>query len=54
MPEYSLEPSVPRFLKVKPLPEGQYALVGQMLEKILQLNGEGLNPVNPYNCWLHR
>jgi hypothetical protein len=48
MPEYSLEPSIPRFLKVKTLPEGQ------MLEKIRQLNGEGLNPVNPYNCWLHR
>jgi hypothetical protein len=48
MPEYSLEPSIPRFLKVKTLPEGQ------MLEKIRHLNGEGLNLVNPYNCWLHR
>jgi hypothetical protein len=35
MPEFSMEPRVPRFLRVKALPERQYALVGQMLERIL-------------------
>jgi hypothetical protein len=53
MLEYSMEPSVPQSLKVKALPEGQYALVGQMLERILQLDKEGLNLVNLYNYWLH-
>jgi hypothetical protein len=41
MPEYSTEPSVPRFLRVKALPEGQYAMVGKMLDRILQLDREG-------------
>jgi hypothetical protein len=50
IPEYSTEPSIPRFLKVKTLPEGQCALVGQMLDKILWLDGEELKPVNLYNC----
>jgi hypothetical protein len=54
MPEYSTEPSVPRFLKVKTLPEGQYALVRKMLDMILQLDREGLSPVNIYNCWLQQ
>jgi hypothetical protein len=54
MPEFSMEPRVPRFLRVKALPERQYALVGQMLERILQLKREGLRPVNLYNCWLQR
>jgi hypothetical protein len=54
MLEYSMEPSVPRFLKVKALPEGQYALVGQMLERIFELDREGLNPVNLYNYCLDR
>jgi hypothetical protein len=35
MPPYSAEPSMPRFHRVKSLPEGQRALVGQMLERIL-------------------
>jgi hypothetical protein len=46
MLEYSTEPSVPRFLKVMTLPEGQYALVRQMLDMILQLHNEGLSLVN--------
>jgi hypothetical protein len=35
MPKYSTSPSIPQLLKVKAFPEGQYALVGQMLERIL-------------------
>jgi hypothetical protein len=52
MPPYSAEPSMPRFHRVKSLPEGQRALVGQMLERILQLDIEGLKSFNLYNCWL--
>jgi hypothetical protein len=54
MPPYSAEPSAPRFLRVKSLPEGQHALVGQMLDRIIQLDREGLTSINLYNCWLSR
>jgi hypothetical protein len=51
-----MEPSVPQFLRVKTLPEGQYALVGRCWRgsSRLQLDREGLNLVNLYNYWLHR
>jgi hypothetical protein len=52
MPRYSVEPSMPRLHRVKSLPEGQRALVGQMLQTILQLDREGLKSFNLYNYWL--
>jgi hypothetical protein len=41
MPAYSVEPSVPRFLRVKTLPEGQYALVGRCLRGFSSLIERG-------------
>jgi hypothetical protein len=54
MSQYFTELSVSRILKVKSLSEGQRASVGQMLDRMLHLEGEGLTSINLYNCWLVR
>jgi hypothetical protein len=49
MPQYTMEPSVPRFLKIK-----QIAMAKQMVERMDQLEEQGLKSINLYNCWLGR
>jgi hypothetical protein len=54
MPQYTVEPSVPRRLKIKNLPAGQVAMVELMLLRMDELEKQGLTMINIYNCWLGR
>jgi hypothetical protein len=49
-----MERSVPRFLKINSLPDGQTAMAEQMVERMDQLEEKGLKPINLYNCYLAR
>src|SRR4051812_33579920 len=54
IPPYSSEPSRPRRLGVKKLPEDLRAIVDLMLARLCELKKEGLKPINVYNCWMGR
>jgi hypothetical protein len=54
LPQYSPEPSRPRRLWVKQLPEKQAVVVKMMQARIRELKADGLKSVNIYNYWLAR
>src|SRR3954464_13716850 len=54
IPPYTSEPSRPRRLGVKKLPEDLRAVVDLMLARLCKLKKEGLKPINVYNCWMGR
>jgi hypothetical protein len=50
IPQYSLEPSVPRRLNVRSLPREQEEVVKEMRQAIQALKDSGLTATNMYNC----
>src|SRR3954451_14314814 len=54
IPPYTSEPSRPRRLGVKKLPEDLRAVVDLMLARLCELKKEELKPINVYNCWMGR
>jgi hypothetical protein len=54
LPEFTMEPSRPRRLNVKKLPEAAQAMVEVMLNRLRELKFEGLKAVNVYSCWVGR
>ena len=54
LPEFTMEPSRPRRLNVKKLPEAAQGMVEVMLNRLRELKAEGLKAVNVYSCWVGR
>src|SRR3954453_3428096 len=54
IPPFSSEPSRPRRLGMKKLPEDLRAVVDLMLARLCELKKDGLKPIIVYNCWLGR
>ncbi|KAK1627354.1 hypothetical protein QYE76_001669 [Lolium multiflorum] len=54
IPQYTLEPSVPRRLNMRSLPRDQEEVVREMRLAIQALKDDGLIAANMYNCWLGR
>ena len=54
LPMFTMEPSRPRRLHVRRLPEAAESMVELMLGRLRELKDDGLKAVNVYSCWVGR